>query len=98
MPIIISYHYVLGSDSSADVWRTDCLCVADINECMLNPNICENGACENRLMGYRCVCNPGYQPDGTGTLCLGKACSCVGKHWSICVCSEVNLIPVYVLV
>lgn len=41
----------------------------DINECMVNPNICENGACENQLMGYRCVCNPGYQVDSTGTIC-----------------------------
>ncbi|KAK6631430.1 hypothetical protein RUM44_005957 [Polyplax serrata] len=41
----------------------------DINECAQNPNICENGACENILGGYRCVCNPGYQIDVTGKIC-----------------------------
>jgi hypothetical protein len=25
----------------------------DINECAQDPNICENGACENMLGGYR---------------------------------------------
>ncbi|KAL8595710.1 hypothetical protein ACOMHN_012130 [Nucella lapillus] len=45
----------------------------DINECMLNPNVCQNGVCENRVMGYRCVCNPGYRPDATATLCLGQS-------------------------
>jgi hypothetical protein len=48
------------------------LIISDINECMLNPNICENGVCENRQMGYRCICNTGYKQDNTGTLCLGK--------------------------
>ena len=62
-------------------------CVSDINECMLNPNICENGACENRQMGYRCVCNPGYQPDGTGTLCLGEHLS----NSYLCVCVPVSV-------
>ena len=27
----------------------------DINECAQDPNICENGACENMLGGYRSV-------------------------------------------
>ena len=25
----------------------------DINECAQDPNVCENGACENMLGGYR---------------------------------------------
>ena len=30
--------------------------LADINECAQNPNICTNGACENLLGTYRCIC------------------------------------------
>lgn len=41
----------------------------DINECAQNPNICQNGACENLLGTYRCICNPGYQIDPTGKVC-----------------------------
>lgn len=41
----------------------------DINECAQNPNICKNGACENMIGMYRCICNPGYQVDETGKIC-----------------------------
>lgn len=42
----------------------------DINECAQNPNICQNGACENLMGTHRCICNPGYEVDNTGKLCL----------------------------
>ncbi|XP_035710508.1 fibrillin-2 isoform X2 [Folsomia candida] len=42
----------------------------DINECAQNPNICTNGACENLVGTYRCICDRGYQVDSTGKLCL----------------------------
>jgi len=48
-----------------------CHLVIDINECAVNPNVCQNGACENLRAGYRCVCNPGYQVDSTGRVCSG---------------------------
>ncbi|KAL1454134.1 hypothetical protein WDU94_010415 [Cyamophila willieti] len=41
----------------------------DINECSQNPGICTNGACENLMGTYRCICNPGYEVDSTGKLC-----------------------------
>lgn len=41
----------------------------DINECAQNPNICQNGACENLIGTYRCICNPGYEVDESGKLC-----------------------------
>lgn len=46
--------------------------LADINECIVFPNICPNGACENLKGSYRCICNPGYQVDSTGKICSGK--------------------------
>ncbi|XP_050520393.1 fibrillin-2-like isoform X2 [Daktulosphaira vitifoliae] len=41
----------------------------DINECAQNPAICLNGACENIIGNYRCICNAGYEVDDTGKLC-----------------------------
>ncbi|PNF34940.1 hypothetical protein B7P43_G01404 [Cryptotermes secundus] len=41
----------------------------DINECAQTPGICQNGACENLIATYRCICNPGYQVDNTGKIC-----------------------------
>lgn len=42
----------------------------DINECAQNPGVCENGACENMIGSYRCICNPGFQLDTTGKRCI----------------------------
>ncbi|KAK3098432.1 hypothetical protein FSP39_019409 [Pinctada imbricata] len=42
----------------------------DINECALNPNICQNGACENLEGSYRCICDKGFRPDSTRKRCL----------------------------
>lgn len=44
--------------------------ITDINECAQNPNICQNGACENMMGSHRCICNPGYEADVSGKLCL----------------------------
>nr|XP_018912347.1 PREDICTED: fibrillin-2-like [Bemisia tabaci]XP_018912348.1 PREDICTED: fibrillin-2-like [Bemisia tabaci] len=41
----------------------------DINECAQNPTICQNGACENLMGTYRCICNAGYEIDDTGRSC-----------------------------
>lgn len=41
----------------------------DINECAQNPNICQNGACENMIGTYRCICNPGFEADESGKIC-----------------------------
>ncbi|XP_014244418.1 fibrillin-2-like [Cimex lectularius] len=42
----------------------------DINECSQNPNICQNGACENLMGSHRCICNPGFESDVTGKACV----------------------------
>jgi hypothetical protein len=43
--------------------------VSDINECAQNPAVCSNGACENTIGNYRCICNSGYEVDDTGKTC-----------------------------
>lgn len=43
----------------------------DINECLLDPDLCPNGRCENLHGTYKCICNPGYEVDSTGKNCIG---------------------------
>uniref|UniRef100_A0A7N5ZUD6 Fibrillin 2b n=1 Tax=Anabas testudineus TaxID=64144 RepID=A0A7N5ZUD6_ANATE len=42
----------------------------DINECALDPDICQNGMCENLRGSYRCICNIGYESDASGKNCV----------------------------
>lgn len=44
----------------------------DINECALDPDICQNGICENLRGSYRCICNIGYESDTSGKNCVGE--------------------------
>ena len=45
---------------------------SDINECALDPDICQNGVCENMLRTYKCTCNEGFEIDLTGKNCVGR--------------------------
>ena len=45
----------------------------DINECVMQPNICQNGRCVNLKGSYRCECFDGYEPSSDYTKCIGKA-------------------------
>ena len=45
---------------------------SDINECALDPDICQNGVCENMLRTYKCTCNEGFEVDLTGKNCIGR--------------------------
>ncbi|XP_056308661.1 fibrillin-1-like, partial [Danio aesculapii] len=42
----------------------------DINECALDPDICQNGVCENMLRTYKCNCNEGFEVDISGKTCV----------------------------
>ncbi|MGH0134419.1 UNVERIFIED_CONTAM: hypothetical protein FKN15_030693 [Acipenser sinensis] len=42
----------------------------DINECALDPDLCQNGVCENLHRTYRCNCNQGYEIDSSGKNCV----------------------------
>jgi len=42
----------------------------DVNECLLDPELCPNGQCVNYPGGYRCECDMGFTlRDDT---CVGK--------------------------
>lgn len=49
-----------------------CFTFPDINECALDPDICQNGVCENMLRAYKCTCNEGFEVDLTGKNCVGR--------------------------
>lgn len=44
----------------------------DMNECLDNPDICQNGICINTDGSYRCECPFGYNLDYTGINCIGE--------------------------
>lgn len=53
-----------------------CYVTSDINECALDPDICQNGVCENMLRTYKCACNGGFEVDLTGKNCVGRSTVC----------------------
>lgn len=44
----------------------------DMNECLDNPGICQNGICINTDGSFRCECPFGYNLDFTGVNCVGE--------------------------
>uniref|UniRef100_A0AAQ4R2Y4 Fibrillin-1 n=1 Tax=Gasterosteus aculeatus aculeatus TaxID=481459 RepID=A0AAQ4R2Y4_GASAC len=42
----------------------------DINECALDPDLCQNGVCENMVRTFKCDCNEGFEVDLTGKNCV----------------------------
>ncbi|XP_041465044.1 fibrillin-2-like [Lytechinus variegatus] len=42
----------------------------DLDECELNPMVCNNGLCENTMGSYRCVCEEGLTLDTSGRNCI----------------------------
>lgn len=48
--------------------------LTDVDECQIH-GVCLNGRCLNTVGSYRCLCNPGYIPDPTLTICICKYCS-----------------------
>lgn len=42
---------------------------ADIDECLVIPDLCINGRCINTIASYRCACNKGFKVDPSGIRC-----------------------------
>ncbi|XP_059151338.1 fibrillin-1-like isoform X1 [Physella acuta] len=43
--------------------------ITDINECEVNPDLCQNGRCIDLPYSFRCECNRGYVYDGIRQIC-----------------------------
>lgn len=67
----LKYDYHRGFISCRDAPRS-LYVFSDINECALDPDVCQNGVCENMLRTYKCACNEGFEVDLTGKNCVGK--------------------------
>ncbi|XP_052387608.1 fibrillin-1 isoform X2 [Carassius gibelio] len=52
----------------------------DINECALDPDICQNGVCENMLRTYKCNCNQGFEVDISGKTCVDVDECVMSRH------------------
>uniref|UniRef100_A0A673I3V1 Fibrillin-1-like n=1 Tax=Sinocyclocheilus rhinocerous TaxID=307959 RepID=A0A673I3V1_9TELE len=52
----------------------------DINECALDPDICQNGVCENMLRTYKCNCNLGFEVDISGKTCVDVDECMMNRH------------------
>lgn len=48
----------------------------DVDECLLDPGLCENGHCINYNGGYRCECDMGFAPTEDERACVGKNINC----------------------
>lgn len=46
--------------------------ISDIDECSLNPTLCENGQCLNYGGSYKCECDMGFAPEDSERTCVGK--------------------------
>ncbi|XP_048863950.1 latent-transforming growth factor beta-binding protein 1 isoform X1 [Brienomyrus brachyistius] len=57
---------ILPSSASQDIAPTQ---LAEVNECLLSPDICGPGICYNTPEGYICVCHDGHQLDEEKTTC-----------------------------
>lgn len=45
---------------------------SDIDECLLEDNLCDHGQCTNKAGSYECECELGYIPAEDKKSCVGK--------------------------
>lgn len=70
--LLVSVNFPTVLLRSTPVW-INASPLLDINECALDPDICQNGICENLRGSYRCICNIGYESDTSGKNCVGES-------------------------
>lgn len=58
-----------GCECLPGMAKTDGKTCLDINECLMDPNLCEGGRCVNTDGSFTCSCPPGLTLDETGLKC-----------------------------
>uniref|UniRef100_A0A8B9JHN2 Latent-transforming growth factor beta-binding protein 4 n=1 Tax=Astyanax mexicanus TaxID=7994 RepID=A0A8B9JHN2_ASTMX len=58
---------ILPSSASQDISPTQ---LAEVDECIVSPQICGPGFCYNTAESYSCICNEGYRLDDEGNTCI----------------------------
>jgi len=71
------------SASSVEAWSVSCACLLpDIDECLMNRLLCDNGLCRNTPGSFSCHCPTGYRFDPETDVCEGE----MDAHF-LCLCS-----------
>lgn len=57
----------------ANLITPKCLFIAaDVDECQIDPGLCENGQCINYNGGFRCDCDMSFAPTEDERACVGR--------------------------
>ena len=70
---------------------TGATCAEDVDECLQNSNICNNGICRNLEGSFECFCRPGY----SGSLCNHEFDECLSNP---CLVSPFPHPPLFILI
>lgn len=60
-----------------------CLFLSDLDECVANGRICNNGRCVNTEGSFHCVCNAGFEISADGKNCQGLKISDILSIFSV---------------
>lgn len=68
-------HVHTYTEEDVCVYRAVCLFLPDLDECVANGRICNNGRCVNTVGSFHCVCNAGFDISVDGKNCQGLSSS-----------------------
>ncbi|KAF7704852.1 hypothetical protein HF521_021924 [Silurus meridionalis] len=58
---------LLPSSASQDIYSTQ---IAEVDECVISPDICGQGFCYDTAESYNCICDEGYELNPEATTCV----------------------------